>query len=345
MGQLEETVRVILESRRKIARFQENLEGNEAQTRVILIDPMLRVLGWDVSNPEEVALETGRGTGVADYALKDRRSGVPLMIVEAKSLNKRLDEAHDQVAEYCVAQDINNAIVTDGNDWILLGFDDGLTDDENFDEDEFGDYDDDDGEFDVELSILEVARFSMSRGDAVVNAVHAQRFCNPSSQTFDWGSELSAALTRVSGLGISEPLTGDDTQSHRRQPSLGGLRELNNPPVPSKLMFEDGYVLIIEPTSWSECVRNVAIYLAVIYEDLTDEICPISAPRSRTRYVANDRPRHANRQEFSKEFEVGDGVFVELQLNARSGVTAACTLLEECGFDPYSVIVDFDNNP
>ena len=39
MGQLEETVRVILELRRTIARYRENFEGNEAQTRVSLIDP------------------------------------------------------------------------------------------------------------------------------------------------------------------------------------------------------------------------------------------------------------------------------------------------------------------
>ncbi len=345
MGQLEETVRVILELRQSIARFQENFEGNEAQTRVSLIDPMLRTLGWDVSNPAEVAQETGRGVGVADYALKDRNSGMPLILVEAKSLNRSLDDAHQQVAAYCYSQNVGHAIVTDGNDWILLEIGHQSTEDETGDEDEFEDYDDDDAEFDVEIPIIEVARFSMSRGDAVVNAIHAQNFGNPASQSLEWDSELGAALKRVSLSGASAPPAHGDTRSHGNQQSFGSLRELNNPPVPSKLHFDDGYVLSIQAPSWPECVRNVAIYLGVIYEELTDEICPISAPRSRTRYVANDRPRHANRQDFGDEYEVGDGVFVELDLNARSGVTAACTLLEECGFDPYSVIVDFDNNP
>ena len=344
MGQLEETVRVILELRRTIARYQENFEGNEAQTRVSLIDPMLRALGWDVSNPDEVAQETGRGAGVADYVLKDRRSGVPLTIVEAKSLNRRLDDAHNQVVGYCYSQNVNNAIVTDGNDWILLEFDGGSFEDGS-DDDEFEDYYDDDDEYVVEIPTLETARFSVSRGDAVVSAINAQNFVNPASQSVDWSSELDAALKRVSLSGTSALPAQVDTQSRRNQQSLGSLRELNNPPVPSKLHFDDGYVLSIQAPSWPECVRNVAIYLGVIYEELIDEICPISAPRSRTRFVANDRPRHANRQDFGYEYEVGDGVFVELDLNARSGVTAACTLLEECGFDPYSVIVDLDNNP
>lgn len=300
MGQLEETVRVILELRRTIARYQENFEGNEAQTRVSLIDPMLRALGWDVSNPDEVAQETGRGAGVADYVLKDRRSGVPLTIVEAKSLNRRLDDAHNQVAGYCYSQNVNNAIVTDGNDWILLEFDRGSFEDGS-DDDEFEDYYDDDDEYVVEIPTLETARFSVSRGDAVVSAINAQNFVNPASQSVDWGSELDAALKRVSLSGTSAPPAHVDTQSRRSQQSLGSLRELNNPPVPSKLHFDDGYVLSIQAPSWPECVRNVAIYLGVIYEELIDEICPISAPRSRTRFVANDRPTHANRQDFGYE--------------------------------------------
>ena len=85
------------------------------------------------------------------------------MIVEAKRLNRRLDDAHDQIAEYCYAQNIKNAIITDGNDWVLLEIEPGLLAVGDDDED----YYDDDEEFEVEIPILETARFSVSRGDAV----------------------------------------------------------------------------------------------------------------------------------------------------------------------------------
>lgn len=341
MGQLEETVRVILELRRTIARYRENFEGNEAQTRVSLIDPMLRALGWDVSNPAEVAQETGRGAGFADYALKDLRSGVPLMIVEAKSLNRRLDDAHYQVAEYCYAQNINKAVVTDGDDWILLAFDEGSFGDE-LDVEEY--YDDDD-ESVVEIPLLEVARFSVSRGDAVVSALDAQNFVNPASRSVDWSSELEAALQRASITRPATLPTNGEPHTPRHQRSLGSLRELNNPEVPDRLHFPDGYVFCVLEKSWSELVRNVAVYLGVIYEVLYEVELPIWAPRSRTKYVANDRPRHDNRRDFGQEFEVGDGVYVELDHTSRSGVNAACTLLDECGIDPHLIAVEYDNNP
>ena len=147
MGQLEETVRVIVELRAAMARFRENLEGNEVQTRASLIDPMLRVLGWNVGDPAEVALETGRGVGVADYVLKDRNTGLPLIMVEAKSLNSDLGAARVQVSSYCYAEGVESAIVTDGDDWILLNVDVGTfadeVDDEYYDEDD--EYEDDDG--------------------------------------------------------------------------------------------------------------------------------------------------------------------------------------------------------
>lgn len=45
------------------------LKENETRTRVALIDPLLRALGWDVADPAVVIPEYKVGNRSADYAL------------------------------------------------------------------------------------------------------------------------------------------------------------------------------------------------------------------------------------------------------------------------------------
>ena len=335
MGRLEATVVSILGLRQTIAKYRPNLERNEIQTRVTLIDPMLRALGWDVSNPGEVVQETGRGAGVADYALKDRNTGMPILLLESKSLNTDLGTARSQVAQYCYGEAVNSAIITDGDDWVLLDiagdvFDDD-TDDAYDDEERYVAYED-------------VAQFSISRGDVVTSAIRAQRFANPSSPPTSWMTEIDAALAQVRGYIDHGPADTNQQPQSLGYKTLASLNELDYPPVPRVLRFADGYVfrIEIERLSWSEVVRQVAIYLCNLREKLHHDDLPIEADRSRTRYVANDRPRHKNRREFGDEYEVCDGIFVELDHTPRSGVIAACTLLKTCGIAPHGVKVMFD---
>ena len=42
---------------------------SEVDTRYTFVDPMIRALGWDVSNPKECYPEYSRGNSVVDYAL------------------------------------------------------------------------------------------------------------------------------------------------------------------------------------------------------------------------------------------------------------------------------------
>ena len=65
----------------------------EEHTRYALVDPMLRALGWDISNPGQVRVEyrTSRGEedkSRVDYALFVPNLKDPVVIVEAKSITK-----------------------------------------------------------------------------------------------------------------------------------------------------------------------------------------------------------------------------------------------------------------
>ena len=103
----------------RISKHRSELSGHEYRTRMSLIDPLLRALGWDVSDPAVVGVEyetTSRGR--PDYALNhsEIRRGV---VVEAKSLGTRLEEREvDQVTTYANRLGAPFAALTDGNRWV-----------------------------------------------------------------------------------------------------------------------------------------------------------------------------------------------------------------------------------
>ena len=92
------------------------LSGDETRTRQVLIDPLLRELGWDVSDPAVVQLEYRVGQQRADYALMS--NGKPVAVIEAKRLGRNLeDDEMMQVLNYANRVGIEYMIVTDGDHW------------------------------------------------------------------------------------------------------------------------------------------------------------------------------------------------------------------------------------
>ena len=73
---------------------------HETSTRYMFIDPILRALGWDLSDPDECVVEyrvatglrgTNEGSRRTDYALLDAR-GNPAVLVEAKRIDVDTEE-------------------------------------------------------------------------------------------------------------------------------------------------------------------------------------------------------------------------------------------------------------
>ena len=86
-------------------------EGRSAEwrTRIGLIDPLLQVLGWDVTDPNAVEIEPHIGEGWADYALLDANRN-PVMLIEAKKLTDRdIDAALDQATMYLLGHNRRNS--------------------------------------------------------------------------------------------------------------------------------------------------------------------------------------------------------------------------------------------
>ena len=100
----------------KIKTHHSYLSKHETRTRQVLIDPLLRELGWDVSDPAAVQLEYKVGKQWADYALMSE--GQPVAVIEAKPLGSDLeDDEMMQVLNYANRDGIDYMIVTDGDRW------------------------------------------------------------------------------------------------------------------------------------------------------------------------------------------------------------------------------------
>ena len=101
-----------------INKHEDKISKSEIRTRNVLIDPVLRALGWDVSVLEDVEVEyLTQGRKKVDYALlgSDQR---PAVLIEAKRLNEPPDSKNlSQLLAYCVEVGAQYGILTDGNSW------------------------------------------------------------------------------------------------------------------------------------------------------------------------------------------------------------------------------------
>ena len=104
---------------REIMRQSRNTVGaHETRTRIVLIDPILRMVGWPVDDPQKVELEYSVGNGRADYALLGRERQ-PVALIEAKPLGTRLEEHTRQIVAYAMETGVRSAGITDGDRWML----------------------------------------------------------------------------------------------------------------------------------------------------------------------------------------------------------------------------------
>ena len=103
----------------RIRNHRPYVAGHETRTRMLLIDPLLCALGWDVLDPEVVQIEAPNEAGSPDYVLKI--GGKPRVVVEAKALGKlKVAATVAQVAAYIFQPSLRTAtvaVLTDGVSW------------------------------------------------------------------------------------------------------------------------------------------------------------------------------------------------------------------------------------
>ncbi|MEM4066994.1 MAG: type I restriction enzyme HsdR N-terminal domain-containing protein, partial [Candidatus Micrarchaeaceae archaeon] len=117
MNNQNETLASIVE---KIKKFRSLYEQNEMAVRDQIVNPILRNLGWNPENPEEVLPNVSTEEGVPDYSLI--KNGKKILFVEAKKLSVDIGqkEVIRQLAKYSFSEGTKYGVLTNGAVWILI---------------------------------------------------------------------------------------------------------------------------------------------------------------------------------------------------------------------------------
>lgn len=104
---------------------------NESTAKTSFIFPMLRALGWDTTDPDEVQQEYrvgGHMRGHADIALFS--GGKPCVLIETKAPTKAMDVDHQgyykmlkQLKDYCKIAEVSLGVLSNGKEWHIYYFD------------------------------------------------------------------------------------------------------------------------------------------------------------------------------------------------------------------------------
>ena len=110
---MDDLIAAILDVREKLGR---GLFTNEDQVSKGVVMRLLRHLGWDVHDPEQVASEFAIERRRVDYALLSKPSE-PVVLIEVKRVGRLKVKGVEQLFDYCAKRGVPLAVLTDGRTW------------------------------------------------------------------------------------------------------------------------------------------------------------------------------------------------------------------------------------
>ena len=106
--ELIETIKTI---RDKIEKDRERLSSNEYMTRHELIDPLLKALGWDVSDQGMATMEDNAQRSMATYVLEE------LIVIEIKKFGEHLEKHEEKFINRAKNKSFRYGVLTNGSRW------------------------------------------------------------------------------------------------------------------------------------------------------------------------------------------------------------------------------------
>ncbi len=315
---LDELVSVIDTLKSRINEHRSILQGSEAQTRLSLIDPLLRALGWDTADPALVRPEYNLSGGRADYALLDP-DRKPVAIIEAKKLNEQLGtmDHRMQMLTYANFSNVPYAGLTDGNQWVFYKV---------FDQ--------------KPLEERLVLNVSIADSQAYQCALQLLLLWRPN-------------IASRQPIEASEPILGTEPPAPAN--SVPIQNPVQNVPVPSdaswvslkdfvatpgttppKLRFPGGDEL--QPSKWRGLLIEVAEWL-IRDGVLSQDRCPVTVGKNDAYSMVSLEPRHPNGKAFYASHSLSNGLFLAPHANANDIVHKCRAIMEHLGKDPASVHV------
>ena len=259
----------------RIDRHGPALRQSEALTRYALIDPLLRELSWDTSDPGMVMPEYRSGSGSADYALLS--NGQPVIMIEAKKLGTTLGyDVISQILTYCQIQGTGFFCVTDGRLWEIYETHKPVP----IDDKRIVRFDLRDDPTQVCLKALALWRYSVESGDIAAAQTPVVETTQPYQGIPDAGTQTipTPAIQPESVIPVPE--------NSKWQPLSDFIRD-NISVRPTQIIFPDNSIsnisvskqVLLEVVDWLQKNRL-----------LDSSHCPIKLPGAKYRYIVNNAP-------------------------------------------------------
>ena len=328
---LDELVGVIDILKDRIDKHRAALQGNETQTRMSLIDPLLRALGWDTADPALVRPEYVVSGRRADYALLNAQGDV-IVFLEAKNLGEQLANHRSQIVAYASELGIRFPALTNGNDW------------EVYDNSQL-----------VPIGQRRVLNVSIADNDSAKCALQLLLLWRPnlaSGQPVGASEPILGTEPELpTVLQISEPQSGIPTTAAPAQPTIqptpsapdGGwitLKDLDpesSEQPPQKLRLPSGDEKPIK--YWRHLLIEVAEWL-IDEKALTPDKCPITVGRRPGFCTINREPKHLNGNGFNGKYKyLSNGIYLDVNFDAPHHVSHSIAITEHLGKDPATVYV------
>ena len=290
-----------------------------------LIDPLLKALGWDTSDPAMVLPEFDVSGRKADYALLGD-GGSPSATVEAKKLGESLVSHRMQMLNYSNASGVEYAGLTDGDKWELYEvFRRGQLDERRILDVSIADT----PVHEAALKLLLLWRPNLASGQSVA--------ANP-PVIVSTGNHL-AEPTRPAAIPESKPVEPLPAAKPAARPGewvpLTAVKPGKGHNRPSAMRFSYGEA---RPTgSWGHVLAETAEWL-VKSGDLKAIDCPISGFAG----FVNSSPTGPRGGQYANHLPVTGGLYVRANLYNFDIVKYSQRLLRHFGKDPETVELRFE---
>ncbi len=340
---LDELVKTIKTLKARISEHRTALQASEAQTRLSLIDPLLRALGWDTADPALVRPEFTLSGGRADYALLGEAEK-PVAIMEAKRLNEALGtmDRRMQMLTYANFSNVAYAGLTDGDQWVLYRV---------FDQKPLED-----------RLVLDLSIVNLPAHESALKLLLLWHPNLSSGQPIEASEPIvgtegpdsaATSLHESTGYSIGSVPRTEPTRLANAAPvqtpeqSVPGARIPNWIPL-THLVAEKGskYPPMVrfpeEPEQdirgWKYLLIEVAEWL-VRMNALTREHGIVTANRRLGHCTVNLEPRHLNGIDFKNPKRLSNGLYLDVNFSASDCVKHSRAVIEHCRRDPAQVHV------
>ena len=321
------------EVREKIRTHRDRYNNSEESVRYQIINPILRGLGWDSENPDEVYPNKSTEEGVPDYTLL--KEGREVLFIEAKKLSADVDQNIPQLAKYCFSKGMAYGTLTNGATWILFrAFQEETTMTERIVL--RADIENDD----PTAIIRKLSTISKENIKNIERLIKKQEILDEIWQSlFDEPKEMIKGLAPIfekliregysdyafepseiedfMGERINELILSPDTGDGPTPPPI------NHPNHPTKIRI-NGDTYDIQHSN--EILVKTAEWL-IRKGKLKRSSCPI--PSGPKRYIINSEPKHRYGNDFSSPKNLTNGTYIEVNYNAASCINIARRLLEK----------------